>query len=87
MLYVAVVLIACYTILMLSKWSNGFVGSRAILAVAGIGSIGLSIGASIGTCVYFGVTYSQLIGLVPFLMFGNYPLLPIGPTFVHRYWS
>eukprot|EP00210_Caulerpa_lentillifera_P000544 g525.t1 len=70
MLYIAILLITSYTILMLSKWSNGFIGSRAVLAVSGITSIGLAIGASIGTCVYFGVTYSQLIGLVPVLMLG-----------------
>ncbi|GMH32426.1 hypothetical protein BSKO_00260 [Bryopsis sp. KO-2023] len=66
----AVILILLYTVVMLSRWSEGLVGTRGLLAVAGILSIGMSTAMSIGLCCYLGIMYSALMGLMPFLLLG-----------------
>lgn len=69
----AIALILLYTVAMLSRWSDGFVGTRGMLAVSGFLCIAISFAMSAGLCSYLGVVYSPLMGLMPFLLLGEYP--------------
>jgi len=69
-LQVAFMLILAYAALMLSKWTEGCVGSRVGLTLMGILSIGMSIASSYGFCAYLGLFYSPLMNVLPFLLLG-----------------
>lgn len=71
LLYSAIILILLYTVAMLSKWSDGLVGTRGLLALIGIVSIGVAFASSVGLCSYMGIVYSPLMGLLPFLLLGE----------------
>lgn len=80
-----------YTVTMLSKWSEGCVGSRLMLTVGGFISIGLAIGAALGLGSAFGLFYTPLMGVFPFLLIGecstwgliiDIPTAPAPATFV-----
>lgn len=72
LLYSAVILILIYTVVMLSKWTDGLVGTRALLAISSIVGIGVAFAASVGLCCYIGIVYSPLMGLLPFLLLGGF---------------
>lgn len=69
-LNVAIILLLTYTVVMLSRWSKGCVGSRIFLAVGGFISIGMAIGAALGLGSGLGLFYSPLMSVFPFLILG-----------------
>jgi Niemann-Pick C1 protein len=69
-LQAALVLILAYAALTLSKWRMGCVGSRVGVTFAGIISIGMSIASSYGLGAYFGIFFSPLMNVLPFLLLG-----------------
>ena len=70
LLQVAFILILSYAAPMLSKWDEGCVGSRVSITFAGIVAIGMAIASSYGLCSYFGLFYSPLMNVLPFLLLG-----------------
>ena len=69
-LQIAFILILGYATLMLSKGGEGCVGSRVFVSGMGVVSIGLAIASSYGLCSYFGLFYSPLMNVLPFLLLG-----------------
>ena len=69
-LQIAFILILGYATLMLSKCGEGCVGSRVFVSGMGVVSIGLAIASSYGLCSYFGLFYSPLMNVLPFLLLG-----------------
>ena len=69
-LQIAFVLILSYAALMLSKWDEGCVGSRVAVTFSGIVAIGLATGSAYGICSMFGLFYSPLMNVLPFLLLG-----------------
>ncbi len=70
LLQAAFVLILSYAALMLSKWDEGCVGSRVAVTFSGIVAIGLATGSAYGLCSMFGLFYSPLMNVLPFLLLG-----------------
>ena len=70
LLQTAFVLILGYAALMLSKWDEGCVGSRVALTFGGLVAIGLATGSAYGLCSMFGLFYSPLMNVLPFLLLG-----------------
>lgn len=70
LLQTAFVLILSYAALMLSKWDEGCVGSRIAVTFSGIVAIGLATGSAYGICSMFGLFYSPLMNVLPFLLLG-----------------
>ena len=70
LLQAAFALILSYAALMLSKWDEGCVGSRVALTFSGIVAIGLATGSAYGLCSMFGLFYSPLMNVLPFLLLG-----------------
>ena len=70
LLQTAFVLILSYAALMLSKWDEGCVGSRVAVTFSGIVAIGLATGSAYGICSMFGLFYSPLMNVLPFLLLG-----------------
>lgn len=70
-LNIAIILLLTYTVVMLSRWSKGCVGSRIFLAVGGFISIGMAIGSALGIGSYAGLFYSPLMSVFPFLILGE----------------
>ena len=68
LLQIAFVLILSYAALMLSKWDEGCVGSRVAVTFSGIVAIGLATGSAYGLCSMFGLFYSPLMNVLPFLL-------------------
>ena len=69
-LQIAFILILGYATLMLSKGGEGCVGSRVFVSGMGVVSIGFAIASSYGLCSYFGLFYSPLMNVLPFLLLG-----------------
>ena len=69
-LQIALFLILAYAATTLSKWNLGCVGSRVGVTCAGIVSIGMAIASSYGLCAYFGLFFSPLMNVLPFLLLG-----------------
>ena len=69
-LQIAFILILSYATFMLSKGGEGCVGSRVFISGMGVLSIGLAIASSYGLCSYFGLFYSPLMNVLPFLLLG-----------------
>ena len=59
-----------YTIINISRWSEGCTGVRALLCYGGVLSIGMAIVCSFGICSALGLFYSPLTGVLPFLILG-----------------
>ena len=70
LLQIAFVLILSYAALMLSKWDEGCVGSRVAVTFSGIVAILLATGSAYGICSMFGLFYSPLMNVLPFLLLG-----------------
>ncbi|GMH39728.1 hypothetical protein BSKO_07626 [Bryopsis sp. KO-2023] len=66
----AILLLLIYSIVMLSRWSEGCVGSRISLAIGGFISIGMAIACGLGLGSGLGLFYSPLMGVYPFLLIG-----------------
>ena len=69
-LQIAFILILSYATFMLSKGGEGCVGSRVFISGMGVVSIALAIGSSYGLCSYFGLFFSPLMNVLPFLLLG-----------------
>jgi len=69
-LQIALILILAYSAATLSKWDQGCVGSRVGVTFAGVVSIGMAIASSYGLCAYFGLFFSPLMNVLPFLLLG-----------------
>ena len=69
-LQIALFLILAYATIMLSNGGEGCIGSRVFVSGMGILSIGLAIASSYGLCSYFGLFYSPLMNVLPFLLLG-----------------
>ena len=70
LLQTAFVLILSYAALMLSKWDEGCLGSRVAVTFSGIVAILLATGSAYGICSMFGLFYSPLMNVLPFLLLG-----------------
>lgn len=70
LLNVAIILLLIYTITMMSRWSEGWVGFRFLLSLGGFISIGLALVAALGLGSAFGIFYSPLMNIYPFLLIG-----------------
>ena len=69
-LQIALFLILAYAAVTLSKWDKGCVGSRVGLTFAGIISIGMALATAYGLGSYFGLFFSPLMNVLPFLLLG-----------------
>ena len=69
-LQIALFLILAYAALTLSKWDQGCVGSRVGVTLAGIISIGMALASAYGLGSYFGLFFSPLMNVLPFLLLG-----------------
>eukprot|EP00232_Nephroselmis_pyriformis_P018236 CAMPEP_0182899448 /NCGR_PEP_ID=MMETSP0034_2-20130328/28076_1 /TAXON_ID=156128 /ORGANISM="Nephroselmis pyriformis, Strain CCMP717" /LENGTH=896 /DNA_ID=CAMNT_0025033481 /DNA_START=90 /DNA_END=2780 /DNA_ORIENTATION=+ len=70
LLQIAILAILIYATVMLSKWGRGLAGMRLMLCIGGVACIGLSIVASFGIASAFGLFYSPLMSVLPFLLLG-----------------
>eukprot|EP00210_Caulerpa_lentillifera_P009527 g9085.t1 len=70
LLNIAIILLLVYSITMLSRWSEGWVGIRFLLSIGGFISIGLALVSALGLGSAFGIFYSPLMNIFPFLLIG-----------------
>lgn len=59
----SIFLVISYTIINLSRWSEGCTGFRGLLCLGGILSIGMAIICSFGICSALGLFYRREHGL------------------------
>lgn len=68
MINVAMILLCVYCTVMIGQCRRG--KTRIALAVCGVLTVGLAIGGSMGLCSAFGLFYSPLASVLPFLLLG-----------------
>ena len=69
-LQIALIAILIYATMTLSKWSEGCNGARVGVTMCGIVSIGMAVASAYGLGAYFGIFYSPLMNVLPFLLLG-----------------
>lgn len=84
-LQIAILLLLIYTTIMLSRYSEGCVGSRIILAFGGFISIGMAVAGALGIGSAFGLFYSPLMNVFPFLFIGKQTFMCEQTHFLAQY--
>jgi Niemann-Pick C1 protein len=70
LLLIAYMVLLCYVAFNLGKLGNKCVNSRVALSAVVLLTVGLSIAASTGLCSAFGVMYTPLHSVLPFVLLG-----------------